>query len=692
MWSQAPLIRLILPFIAGIAAAIDFPCRQGYITVFIALLVFCIAAVVLVPGLNLAYRRSWWFGLLQNAVMFLLAFQLTVLKSGKYDPLHFSTYAGSTITVLAKLDESSIEKEKTVKAVLAVIAVKQGKQWIPVTGRAMAYIRKDRQALDLKYGDELIFHGAFGKIAGRQNPGEFDYRRFLAFHSIYSQVSIGTNSWVPLHINAGNSLLRASYALRDRLLELLGSMQVKDDEFAVGAALLLGYCDKLDAETLSDYAGTGALHVLSVSGLHVAIVYFVFNMLLFFLDKIKYGRIVKAVLLILLLWFYAALTGLSPSVLRAATMFSFIITAKAFSRHTNIYNTLAASAFVLLVINPYIIMEVGFQLSYLAVIGIVSLQPGIHSLLQPQGWLSGKIWSLCTVSLAAQISTFPLGLYYFHQFPNYFLVSGFIVIPLSTIIIYMGIALFLFSKIPFIAHYLAFVFRSCVWLMNASVRWIGRWPGALTDGISISFTEMLLLYTVLILLILYLFRPRFSCLLYAGAAAVLFLFLQAEEQHRQLRQCRMIVYAIPKTTAIDLVSGKSNVLLTDTAFAQDEQALKFHLENNWSSMGIDHTVRTTGNSCTGSVLIRNNVVCFAGKRILLVTGCLQPPAMKADYLVVSKNPQVTMEEMIRRYHPEQVIIDASNSPYRVKRWKDECRRLSQRCYPAGECGAFVQDL
>jgi len=345
------------------------------------------------------------------------------------------------------------------------------------------------------------------KVSPPQNPGEFDHKRYLAFHNVYHRAYLKNTDWVYSGNTSANPLLQFSLTLRNKLLNILSANHIKGNEFSVGAALLLGYEDQLDQDIISSYANTGALHVLSVSGLHVAIVYVFFNWLLFFLDKMKYGAIIKTILLLAFLWLYTLITGLSPSVLRATTMLSFIVIAKASNRYTNIYNTLAASIFLLLLIDPFLIMNVGFQLSYLAVIGIVYIQPKIYDWFYVQNWLLDKTWMLTSVSIAAQIATFPLALFYFHQFPNYFLVSNFIVIPLSTLVIYLGIALFVLAKVSMVALYLSMGFNYSVWFLNESVKEIEKWPYASLQGISITVLENWLFYGFIILFF-YLFNKR----------------------------------------------------------------------------------------------------------------------------------------------------------------------------------------
>lgn len=700
LWNQAPFIRLILPFLAGIITAVYFPFQLEYSIYIIALLAAIISLLILIPKLNISYRKSWWFGLIVNSTLFIFSYQLTILNTERFAANHYSKYVDSAQYVYSRLTESFLEKEKSLKVVVEVLAVKQGDEWKNTSGKAMVYLKKDARALNLKYGDGIVMKVDFKEVPLPQNPGEFNYKRFLAFHNVNQQAYIKNDEWVYSGQNTGNAIIRYSINLRNSLLNVLTSNHLYGDEYAVGSALLLGCVDKLDADIISAYSSTGALHVLSVSGLHVAIVYVVFNWLLFFLDKIKYGNIIKAILLILLLWFYAALTGLSPSVLRAATMFSFIIIAKAYNRYTNIYNTLAVSAFLLLLLNPFLIMEVGFQLSYLAVIGIVYIQPKIYNWFEVKNWLLDQIWTITSVSIAAQIATFPLGLHYFHQFPNYFLLSNLIVIPISTVIIYLGIALFAFAKISIIASYLAIGFGWSVWLLNQSVIVIEKWPYALLRGISVSVFETWLLYGLIILSFSYFSNRKFRDLVIALALVIVIFCSQLIEQYHQFHQKSFVIYNIPKTSAIDFISAKNNVLLTDTAFAHNESGLLFRVKHNWWNLGINSSIIISNNLKTDCLNINNNFIQFYDKRMAIITervflkndDTLPLKPMILDYLIISKNPHLHIAEIGKQFDPKIIIFDSSNSEYNISKWKTECCKLNQSYYSVMDSGALVVNL
>ncbi|MBA3704335.1 MAG: ComEC family competence protein [Bacteroidetes bacterium] len=700
IWNQAPLVRLILPFLTGIIVAVCLPVQFKYVLQFIFVLVLILSAIIIFPKLNISYKNSWWFGLLINSTLFCSSYQLTISKTEKLAADHFSKFTDNTTFVYAKLTEPYHEKTNSLKVVMQIIAVKQNNEWKHSSGKAMVYLKKDTKALQLKYGDELILKANFKEIPPAQNPGEFDYKSFLAFHNIFHQAYLKSNDWTYSGDNSGNPIIKCCISLRNNLLNTFRANHLQGEEFAVGAALLLGYVDQLDADIISSYANTGALHILSVSGLHVAIIYVVFNWLLFFFDKIKYGNIIKAILLILFLWFYAALTGLSPSVLRAAAMFSFIVIAKSFNRHTNIYNTLAASAFLLLTINPYLIMDVGFQLSYIAVLGIVYIYPKIYNWFEIHNSILNQIWAVTVVSIAAQIATFPLGLYYFHQFPNYFLLTNFIVIPVSTLIIYTGIALLALAKVSIAVIYLAQGFSYAVWFLNESVRTIEKWPYSLAQGISITLMETCLIYTLIILLFYYFSKRKSHYLMYALSIAVIILCMQIKEQSQQYQQKKLVIYNIPKTYAIDFISSKRNVLLTDSILAKNESSLLYHIKHYWWNLGLNETKIISENIQTKNLNIRNNFILFFNTRILIVSDLtilkkalatsLKPLIL--DYIIISKNPILHIQDVLKTAQTNKIIFDSSNSDYNISKWKNECALLKQSYYSVKDEGALVVDL
>lgn len=695
LWNRAPLVRLLFPFLIGIIIAIYISFKSDFTTLLIFILFFVIAAFVFIKRLNLNYKRSWFFGAVVNLAMLLTGYQLTGLRTLKLDLKHFSNITTEG-KFFIKITEPYLEKEKSLKITAEVLSIAGSNR--KTTGKVILYIRKDAKGLNLKYGDCLFIRTKFNEVPPPQNPGEFNYKRFLSFHNIYHQTYVRPDDWKFSGINKGHGVFNYSFGLRDQLLNVFKENNIRGDEYAVGAALLLGYEDKLDADMISAYSSTGALHVLSVSGLHVAIVYIVFFKMLFFLNRFRYGRFIKTITLLLLLWFYAALTGLSPAVLRATAMFSFIVVGQAYKFNTNIYNTLAASAFFLLMINPFLIMQVGFQLSYLAVIGIVFIQPMIYEKFETDNWLLDQIWAITAVSIAAQIATFPLGLHYFHQFPCYFLLSNLIVIPVSTLIIYTGILLLAVAKITLIAPLIAKIFSFSVYFLNESVKYMEHLPYAIVEGVSITVSETWLIYFLIGFLFAFLLLKKYKYLLTSLSLLAFMLLLQAAEKIAQKHQKKIIVYNTPKAAAYEFISGTNNLLIADSALLHNKSRMLFHVKHNWWDNGIKNERLaerdTIQNLCENCFFYKAGMIKFYDRQLVVISKKLFPSSKKisADYIILSSDVFVKIKQIKDRYNFKQIIFDSSNSKWRVNKWKEECKSLNINYYSVLDNGAFILEI
>ncbi|MDP6909121.1 MAG: ComEC/Rec2 family competence protein, partial [Flavobacteriales bacterium] len=422
---------------------------------------------------------------------------------------------------------------------------------------------------------------------GMGNPNEFNYARYLRFHNILFRGYVNSKNWKLLS-DGKPSLKRWFLKVRSQLISKLEAARLQDDELAVASALILGYRLDLDRELMAAYAEAGATHVLAVSGLHVGIVYVIFNMLLKFMDRSRKTRILKTIILILCLFGYAGLTGLSASVFRAATMFSFVAVGKMIDRSTNIFNTLAASAFCLILYEPMIVMQVGFQLSYAAVIGIVIVQPKLFNLIAFNNRLVDWAWSITCVSLAAQLATFPLGLLYFHQFPNLFLISNLLVIPAAAVILYLGFSLFLFSFWEPALLFFGFLLDSIIELLNDTVSLIERIPHSVLSGIDISILESLLIYGIISSFLVFIANKRFSGLYASLILTVVLLAYQVIETHSQKNQKFIAIYNVRGETAIALIEGKDVTFLSSKEMWEDEQRMLFHVRHHWWNKGIEN--------------------------------------------------------------------------------------------------------
>jgi len=685
-WNKIPLFRIMIPFLLGIIIAFHLQLSNSYLYIFIVVAVICFLCISYFKRYFSSYSKRWIFGVLIN--LFFLVFGVLITQQHKPINIrfHFKNYSANASVVILK--EDIVAKTKSYKCEVEVIAIKSGDNWRKTQGKAILYLAKDTLAELLTYGDTLFVNGKWKVIENPSNPAQFNYKNFLLNSNITAQQYLQGINWKLISFSDNNSFRKLAFVYQKKLLSHL-EIYFQNEELAVISALLLGYKDLLDRETIMIYSSSGAMHVLAVSGLHVGIIYLLLNSLFLFFEKFKYGKYLKAVLLILSLWAYALLTGLSPSVLRATTMFSFIIIGSALNRETNIYNTLAASAFVLLLYNPYILLQVGFQLSYAAVLGIVYLQPKLYKLMYTKYWLLDKIWAITTVSIAAQLATFPLGMYYFHQFPNYFLLSNLFVIPLATFIIGGGVLLFVISAIPFLSGFLAFVVNMILVMLNFSVQWVENLPYSLSLGISITVMETIIIYSIIILFFSSIIKRKARLFQMSFTLAILFMTLQIEEQYRTGKQQYFIVYDAPKERAIDFVDGNQNYFIADENLNKDKSKMRFHIMHYRWERRVKQSTLFPDFFSKQNYFRNGNYIQFFDKSILLLDTEFKKPTnisdLQFDYIVISNKAKLDLENITCN----QVIIDSSVPNYRWEQIKKECLKLDIPFYNVNTQGAFL---
>lgn len=420
-------------------------------------------------------------------------------------------------------------------------------------------------------GDRFIMRCSFKSIPGPDNPYQFDYQQFLSYQGIHFQTFVNNpNNIINTNTNSASFIQKLAFQGTSNLKRLFKENIEDTVALAVTESLIFGYKEDIPKELVNSYSRTGTLHVLAVSGMHVAVVFLLLAKLFSFLDKIKNGVWIKTIFILLSIWGYCVLTGLAPSILRAGLMISLIIVGKSLSRHYNIYNIIALSAFIILCINPYWIFNVGFQLSFAAVLGIIYFQQFLLPLFVPKNFVFKEIWNILIITLCAQIATFPLSLFYFNQFPNYFLFSNLIIIPLTTLIIYSGTAMVLFSKIPILLNLFSLFTEKMVLLTNDIVAKIEDLPYSLTDGIKINMIQVFLIY-VLIFFLLDWYKSFNQKSIFIGLA-VLAIIIGISSYDKIIMQNKhsIVYFNAPKFKLILISDGKRSVLLSKIPTADKE--------------------------------------------------------------------------------------------------------------------------
>lgn len=617
----------------------------------------------------LAVRNSFKYQLVLSVLAFLIIFSLGAKRlesfkdeKGNNHLLVVSDSAKAYKAVIVGVPE---EKARSLRCKLEVYSIWTGDNWKPATGLVNAYVDTVKGS-GLRYGDLLYVVGNPEVTSPPGNPGEFDYKGYLVYNRIHHQQYLGENFDVIGH-QAPSWLLEQANILRAFCMDQISGLVTDKYARGVTLALVLGVKDGLDDELIQAFSATGAMHVLAVSGLHVGIVYAIVFFLLkrLGLSKRKY-RWVLAVMSVLILWGYAFLTGLSPSVLRAVTMFTFVAFGRALSRHSNIYNTLAASAMALLCYNPYLIMSVGFQLSYLAVFGIVFLQPKLYELIKVNNIILDKLWAITCVSIAAQLATAPLSILYFHQFPTYFLLSNLFIIPAAFVILINGLFLLVTSAISFLAVPLAWLLTKVIAFVNGLVIWISSWPGSTLDGIYLSILDTWIIYALLIFLILMLTKRRFHYLKYAVLMSIFFAASQFGHYTSYSNSNEFSVMNISNTNVLDFRSGFKARMISDTLFVKDINKQRFNLYPKRLLAGIAQK------SSEDQLLIEHldfafgTLIAFDDKIFLHLskpmTDRYKPEVpIAVDCLILGNNALTDLSMLKGKINFTQLIIDSTNS-------------------------------
>jgi len=551
-----------------------------------ALLSLGLLIVLKLSGVTRTFRITWVFGILANTALFTTAVFLVIWNTPSTKSDFYQNFRSSDNCFIASINSSLIEKPRSFQVKLNVRCVVDSIGCHESSGLLLGYLEKDTLTERLRYGDLVVIRADFNSIEGPKNPGQFDFRRFMNYQGIYESGYIRSEELIYLNRNDGFFLLSYAEQLRKESLKLLERSGIQNEQFAVASALLLGQRDYLDAETIEAYSNAGAMHVLAVSGLHVGILYLFLNFILGFMDRWKQGTVLKCILILSSLWLYAMITGLSPSVLRATIMFSFVILAIAVNRKSNIYNTIAASGLLLLFVDPFLLFHVGFQLSYLAVLGIIYFQPKIYRIVHFKNKVLKYIWKITTVSIAAQIATFPICIYYFHQFPIYFLLSNLIVIPGAAIIFVLGIFSIATGFSETLSGYFGYLLNDVIWLLNGGVKAINKLPFSVIEGLVISLFSCCLLYFSILSVVAAVEQKKFRLLYACAFSLLLFVSLDIYEDH-QLRKNKLICfYNVRGNLGLDCIVENRHVFVSHDTLYKDHKLMKFQIINNWNSLDL----------------------------------------------------------------------------------------------------------
>jgi len=667
-----PFLRLFIPFVTGII--FGFYCHPDIYVVGSVMIGLLVAACI-IHKINRSHRLRWLYGVAVN--LFLFSAGLLVLNLHHAGNEKVRQLSGKKVVYEATVSDEMVETNKSIRTILMIKYIHDDTIQ-QADFKVVAYFKKDSSTSELQVGDILMVYSVLNEIEGPKNPYEFNYKRWMQHRGITLLTFLSRTSWQKIGRKKGFASFISG--LRQHIIEIYQKSGIGNDELAVLSALTLGQRERLPDEIKESFATAGAMHVLAVSGLHVGIIYVIINALLVFMKRYRYGRIVRWIIIILFLWFFAFLTGLRPSVVRAVFMFSVIQTGQSLKRPPGIYNTIFLSAFCLLLIKPYQLTDVGFQLSYLAITGIVFFQPRIYRLLYFKNVIFDKVWQLFSVSLAAQLVTAPLTTCYFHYFPVYFWLTNVFVIVLTGLIIYMAIL-----QIAVFGVHLPYTFTGKILdfflkLLNSLTLKIHGLPHSLIDNINTSLFEMLLLYLMIISMTVFLVKRKRKALIGSLIILLVMTIYVTFNAYIIEKQNRIVVFSVRNNSVVGLVKGKEILFISDMSDISNISEL-FQVKNYLIKRGIKRAIYVKRLSELPDTDIQSFFdIKQVGRNTFFQVGYLRGLLMNdyhvlnqnsikklnLDCIILSHNVNVSMEQLTNLFVFRHIILDSSNRrSYRI---------------------------
>ncbi|MDO9274001.1 MAG: ComEC/Rec2 family competence protein [Lutibacter sp.] len=571
--------------------------------------------------------------------------------------------------------ESVLKSTKSYHKYEAEVFQLNGKK---TTGKILVNIKKDSAISPLQVDDHLAVKMVFNTIAEPLNPYGFNYKKYLQQQQIHHQI-YGENRQF-LRLPKTKQTVRGIAAIiREKITKALIYDGFKNDELAVVNALILGQRQHLTSELQQSYIGAGAIHILAISGLHIGIILLILTSVFKPVHYFKHGKLAATALIIVILWMYAIIAGLSASVVRAVAMFTAIAIAMQVNRPSSTYKTLVISMFFLLLFNPYYFFEVGFQLSYLAVFSIVWIQPKIYKLWKPKLWLLDNIWQLLTVSAAAQIGVLPLSLFYFHQFPGLFFLSNLVIIPVLGIILTAGIVIMALSVLQIAPQFMVDAYIFVIRQMNNFIAWIADQEIFIIQQISMSFLLMTALYALLFFGLKWTEKKVFYRFALVLISVVLLQTVFILEKYSVQSTNEFIVFNESKASTVGKRNGNS--IRFDTSADSLKTAANFKIAYLVGA-GLDEMLT--------SEKIKN-MYAFKNETILVVDsfGIYRLNSIKPTIVILRQSPKINLERLLKNLHPKIIIADATNYKSYLQDWEQICLKNKTPFHNTLQKGAFV---
>jgi len=669
------IIKFTICLIIGISIAYIFTVSLDF-SIYTTL---CLSVILLIVYLieKRTFKKTIWFGI----VSFLLMICLGILTYNLHDQRQFadhytkiiSTETNSSSAITFEVREVLKPTAYHHKYIVDILKVDNQS----VSGKLLLNVQKDSLSNPLKVDDVLITANAIQNINPPLNPYQFNYREYLKRQYVYLQVYADEASLLKLTSNS-KSIFGYAENIRDKVTQKLKENNFKKDELAIIESLLLGKRKDISPDTYNNYINAGVIHILAVSGLHVGIMMYILSWVFAPIGWLKNGNYFKMALVVILLWCFAIIAGLSPSVTRAVTMFTFVAIARNLKKPTNIFNTLASSMFILLLFKPLFLFEVGFQLSYAAVLSIVIIQPLIQKLWTPKNKVLKYFWTLFCVTTAAQIGVAPISLFYFHQFPGLFFISNLVILPFLGFVLAFGIVVIILALLDFLPTWIAKFYEMVIWAMNTFVDWIAHQERFIFKDVSFSILTLVASYVLILGIIHFFKKPNYHRLMTTLCFILMLQGVSIYEKYQNQTDEFVIFHKSRKT----IIGNKSDSYVE---ISSNLDSISVSKENSIRNYKVGSSI----NHIKLSEL--QSIYSFENEKLLVIDSfaVYNVKSFKPDYVLLCNSPKINLARLIDSLQPKTIVADGSNYKTYVENWKSTCEKRKIPFHSTYEKGAFI---
>ena len=671
---QFPLARITFGFVLGIIAA--FYLKPNPQIVFLLLLISFLAVAITYFLSRKNIILALYFGLATYLLSFFIGISTQITHNDFFQKSNY-THNRSIFEKPHALSITLREKLKSSNANDRYIAIVNRVNQTESSGRVLLNVRKDSLTHKFQIGDILQIKTTLQKNSSPYNPNQFDYSKYLENKQIFAQLYAQANE-ISISTKTEKNIWYYTSKLRSKIIYNLEKSNFNKTELNVAIALILGQQQDISPEIIRDYQYAGAVHILSVSGLHIGFILIFVTFILKPLPNTKRGSLIKLIIILASLSIFGVIAGLAPSVVRSVTMFSFVAIGNHLRRGDNIYHTLLISILIILLFEPSFLFDVGFQLSYIALFFIIWLQPLLSSLWLPKNKVIKYIWDILTVSFAAQIGTLPLSVYYFHQFPGLFFVTNLVIIPLLSIIMVLGVLVMVLAAFGYVPFVLAKPLEWSIFYLNKIINSIASLEQFIIHNISFNYSLLLSSYLLIITLIIWFKKPSFAKLIAVLITVAILQLSFLQTRYSIQNQQELVVFNLKKNTLITERNGNDVTLYANDSLLQiskKNSTLNSYLVGNFSNLISKRLIQ--------------NIAFFKGKKIMIIDSLGNyPKNIKPDILLLVQSPKINLERLFQTVKPKIVVADASNYKTIQKLWKATCINQKIPFHATGEKGFY----